>query len=32
MIDTKEKIRVGTVVSEYGEILSEIYEGDKIVR
>jgi len=28
----KEKVRVGTVVGEYGEILGEIYEGDKIVR
>ena len=27
-----EKIRVGTVIGEYGEILNEIYEGDKIVR
>jgi DNA-binding MarR family transcriptional regulator len=27
-----EKIRVGYVVGEYGEILNEIYEGDKIVR
>lgn len=33
MKDTKqEKIRVGTVVGEYGEILNEIYEGDRIVR
>ena len=29
---TTEKVRVGTVVGEYGEILNEIYEGDKIVR
>lgn len=28
----QEKVRVGTVVGEYGEILTEIYEGDKIVR
>ena len=28
----QERIRVGTIVDEYGEILNEIYEGDKIVR
>ena len=28
----QEKVRVGTVIGEYGEILNEIYEGDKIVR
>lgn len=31
-IQNKEKIRVGTVIDEYGEIINEIYEGDKIVR
>ena len=30
--EKQERVRVGTVVSEYGEILNEIYEGDKIVR
>ena len=27
---TTEKVRVGTVVGEYGEILNEIYEGDML--
>lgn len=27
-----EKVRVGTVIGEYGEILNEIYAGDKIIR
>ena len=30
--EKQKRVRVGTVVSEYGEILNEIYEGDKIVR
>ena len=28
----QDKVRVGAVINEYGEILNEIYEGDKIVR
>ena len=30
--ENKEKVRIGTVIDEYGEILNEIYEGDKIIR
>jgi hypothetical protein len=32
MNNTKQRNKIGSLVDDYGEILTEIYEGDKIVR